>query len=76
MLKDSGGCCEALCEAVTSVRMAVAECMPRDIENVHKYAREEDRPSKTVFVITTDGEENSSVEYDYKKIKAMIKERL
>ena len=25
------------------------------IGNVHKYAREEDRPEKTLFVITTDG---------------------
>ena len=33
----------------------------RHIGNVHKYAREEDRPSRTLFVITTDGMENSSV---------------
>ena len=30
------------------------------IGNVHKYAREEDRPEKTIFVITTDGMENAS----------------
>ena len=30
------------------------------IGNVHKYAREEDRPEKTLFVITTDGMENAS----------------
>lgn len=42
------------------------------IKNVHKYMREEDRPAKTVFVITTDGEENSSSEYSYSKIKEMI----
>ena len=30
------------------------------IANVHKYAREEDRPGKTIFVITTDGMENAS----------------
>lgn len=29
------------------------------IGNVHKYAREEDRPEKTLFVITTDGMENA-----------------
>ena len=29
------------------------------IGNVHKYAREEDRPEKTIFVITTDGMENA-----------------
>ena len=42
------------------------------IGNVHKYARDEDRPEKTVFVITTDGQENSSREYSYAKIKKMI----
>ena len=45
----------------------------RHIANVHKYAREEDRPEKTVFVITTDGMENSSMIYDYAKVKRMIK---
>lgn len=42
------------------------------IGNVHKYAREEDRPEKTLFVITTDGMENASRKYSYKKLKAMI----
>ncbi len=42
------------------------------IGNVHKYARDEDRPEHTIFVITTDGEENSSSEYSYEKIKKMI----
>ena len=42
------------------------------IGNVHKYAREEDVPGKTMFVITTDGMENASVEYTYDKIKRMI----
>ena len=42
------------------------------IGNVHKYAREEDRPEKTLFVITTDGMENASREYTYSKLKAMI----
>ena len=42
------------------------------IGNVHKYARDEDRPEKTLFIITTDGMENASVNYDYKKIKKMI----
>ena len=42
------------------------------IGNVHKYAREEDRPSKTLFVITTDGMENSSVIYDFRRVKHMI----
>ena len=42
------------------------------IGNVHKYAREEDRPERTLFVITTDGMENASRRYDYQKVKAMI----
>ncbi len=42
------------------------------IGNVHKYAREEDRPEKTLFVITTDGMENASRLYSYEKVKAMI----
>ncbi len=42
------------------------------IGNVHKYAREEDRPAKTLFVITTDGMENASVIYDYRRVKRMI----
>ena len=42
------------------------------IGNVHKYAREEDRPEKTLFVITTDGMENASHRYSYEKVKAMI----
>jgi len=42
------------------------------IGNVHKYAREEDRPGKTLFVITTDGMENASREYTYDRLKAMI----
>lgn len=42
------------------------------IGNVHKYAREEDRPEKALFVITTDGMENASRRYTYDKVKAMI----
>ena len=42
------------------------------IGNVHKYAREEDRPEKTLFVITTDGMENASRRYTYEKVKAML----
>ena len=42
------------------------------IGNVHKYAREEDRPEKTLFVITTDGMENASRRYSDERVKEMI----
>ena len=44
----------------------------RHIGIVHKYARPEDRPERTLFVITTDGMENASRNYDYEKVKRMI----
>ena len=40
--------------------------------NVHKYAREEDVPEKTIFIITTDGMENASRQYTYDKVRHMI----
>ena len=39
---------------------------------MHKYAREEDRPEKTIFIITTDGMENASRRYDYAAVKHMV----
>lgn len=42
------------------------------IGNVHKYAREEDRPEKTLFIITTDGMENASKRYTFDKVKQMV----
>ena len=42
------------------------------IGNVHKYARREDVPEKTMFIITTDGYENASKHYDYEKVRMMI----
>lgn len=42
------------------------------IGTVHKYSREEDRPEKTIFIITTDGMENSSRIYTYDKVKQMV----
>ena len=44
----------------------------KHIGRVHKYAREEDRPEKTIFVITTDGMENASRKYSAEKVKALI----
>ncbi len=42
------------------------------IGNVHKYAREEDRPEHTLFIITTDGMENASRKYSSDRVKQMI----
>ncbi len=42
------------------------------IGNVHKYARPEDVPEHTLFVITTDGMENASRRYTAEKVRAMI----
>ena len=42
------------------------------IGNIHKYAREEDVPEHTVFVITTDGMENASHRYSSDQVKAMV----
>lgn len=44
----------------------------KHIGNVHKYARPEDVPEKTIFVITTDGLENASRRYTYDDVRRMI----
>ena len=43
------------------------------IGNVHKYAREEDRPEHTLFIITTDGMENASRWYSAHRVREMIR---
>ena len=45
------------------------------IANVHRYAREEDRPEKTLFIITTDGMENASRLYTYDKVRMMVEKQ-
>ena len=42
------------------------------IGNIHKYARAEDVPEHTMFVITTDGQENASHRYTSEQVKKMI----
>ena len=55
----------------TALLDAIGDCI-RHIENIHKYARAEDLPAHTLFVITTDGQENASHRYTGEKIKKMI----
>lgn len=44
----------------------------KHISNIHKYARKEDIPEHTLFVITTDGMENASRKYDQHSVKTLI----
>jgi len=45
------------------------------IGNVHKYARDEDRPERTIFIITTDGMENASHRYISDEVKRMVEKQ-
>ena len=56
--------CTALIDAVGSAI--------HHIGNIHKYSRQEDVPQHTMFVITTDGQENASHRYTSDKVKRMI----
>ncbi len=47
----------------------------RHIGNVHRYARKEDVPEKTLIIITTDGMENASRRYTYPQVRKMIQEK-
>lgn len=58
-------------DGCTALLDAVGDAI-HHIKTVHKYARDEDRPEKTLFIITTDGQENSSKRYSYEKVKKMV----
>ena len=45
------------------------------IGKVQKALPEEDRPAKTLFIITTDGMENASQKYTYEKVKKMVEKK-
>ena len=60
----SAGGCTALLDAIGGAI--------NHIGNIHKYARPEDIPAHTIFVITTDGLENASRHYSKSDIKRMI----
>lgn len=54
---------------------ALVDAMGRAIHhigNVHKYARPEDRPAHTLFIITTDGMENASSQYSADQVRSMV----
>lgn len=55
----------------TALLDAVGDAV-KHIGNIHKYARPEDVPEHTLFVINTDGMENSSRRYTADKVKKMI----
>ena len=59
--------CTALIDAIGSTIKHIA--------NIHKYARPEDVPAHTIFVITTDGMENASRCYSSDRVKEMIRQQ-
>ncbi|MCR4615056.1 MAG: hypothetical protein K5756_02775 [Clostridiales bacterium] len=58
------GGCTALIDAIGGAIHHIA--------NIHKYARPEDVPEHTMFVITTDGMENASKKYSSDEVKKMV----
>ena len=57
---------------------ALLDALGRSIKHISKVQKalpEDERPEKTMFIITTDGQENSSHEYSYEKIKKMINKK-
>ena len=63
---------EEYCVGGTTALLDAVGVAIKHIGLVHKYARPEDRPEKTLFVITTDGMENASHKYTYEKVRQMI----
>lgn len=58
-------------EGCTALLDAMGETI-KHIKTIHKYAREEDCPAKTLFIITTDGMENASVRYSADDVKKLV----
>ncbi|MBR4702857.1 MAG: VWA domain-containing protein [Oscillospiraceae bacterium] len=61
------GGCTALLDAIGGA--------VKHIETIHKYAREEDVPKHTLFVITTDGMENASRKFSSDEVKKLIRRK-
>jgi uncharacterized protein YegL len=54
---------------------ALLDALGRTIKHIIKIrrrTREEDQPARTLFVITTDGQENASCKYSYRTIKSLV----
>jgi len=60
----AGGC--------TALLDAVGDAI-HHIAGIHRYARKEDLPEQTLFVIITDGMENASHRYSAERVKEMIR---
>ncbi|MBR1580903.1 MAG: VWA domain-containing protein [Selenomonadaceae bacterium] len=58
----------------TALLDAIGETV-KHIKTIHKYARDEDRPDKTLFIITTDGRENASTRYNYADVKKLVEDQ-
>ena len=57
---------------MTALLDAVGSAIDHTVE-VHKHTKPEFVPEKTLFVITTDGMENSSIEYSYEQVRRKIR---
>lgn len=57
----------------TALVDAIGEAI-HHIESIHKYARPEDVPEHTMFIITTDGQENASHRYTAEQVRKMIEQ--
>ena len=58
-------------EGCTALLDAIGDAI-HHIGNIHKYARPEDVPERTMFIITTDGHENASERYRTPRVKSLI----
>ncbi len=63
----SVGGCTALLDAIGDA--------VKHVGSIHKYARKEDVPEHTMFVITTDGMENASRRYSSSEVKKLIEKQ-
>ena len=58
----------------TALLDAVGSAIQR-ISSIQNELPEDERPEKTMFIITTDGMENASREYTYAKVKKLVEEK-